>query len=289
MRFVVVTGMSGGGKSTALKMLEDAGFYCVDNLPVSLIEKFVELIAMPGGEITKVALGVDVRAGQSFEDAANILEGIKNRGHNLEILFMEAEDTVLIKRYKETRRVHPLALDGGRVEDGVNKERQMLTNMRKQADYVIDTTHLLTRELKEELDRIFVENGEYNSLMITVMSFGFKHGIPVDADLVFDVRFLPNPFYIDELKRKTGNDKEVQEYVLSAPEACQFMDKLEDMVQFLVPNYVKEGKYRLVIAVGCTGGKHRSVTLANDLYHRMKNKGNYGVKLYHRDVYNRSV
>lgn len=289
MRFVVVTGMSGGGKSTALKMLEDAGFYCVDNLPVSLIEKFVELIAMPGGEITKVALGVDVRAGQSFEDAANILEGIKNRGHNLEILFMEAEDTVLIKRYKETRRVHPLALDGGRVEDGVNKERQMLTNMRKQADYVIDTTHLLTRELKEELDRIFVRNKEYNSLIVTVMSFGFKHGIPTDADLVFDVRFLPNPFYIDELKLKTGNDQEVQDYCMSFAEAEEFLQRLKDMIQFLIPNYIKEGKYRLVIAIGCTGGKHRSVTLANELYSRMKDKGNYGMKLYHRDVYNRSV
>lgn len=288
MRFVVVTGMSGGGKSTALKMLEDAGFYCVDNLPVSLIEKFVELIATPNSEITKVALGLDVRAGQSFVDATGVLDGLKARGYNLEILFMEADDSVLIKRYKETRRVHPLATDG-RVEDGVSKERHVVDNIRKQADYVIDTTHLLTRELKEELDRIFVGNEEYNSLMITMMSFGFKHGIPVDADLVFDVRFLPNPFYIDELKHKTGNDKEVQDFVLSAPEAEAFLDKLQDMIEFLVPNYVKEGKYRLVIAIGCTGGKHRSVTLTNELFDRMKNRGSYGVKLYHRDVYNRSV
>lgn len=288
MRFVVVTGMSGGGKSTALKMLEDAGFYCVDNLPVSLIDKFVELIATPNSEITKVALGLDVRAGQSFEDATMVLERLKKNGYNLEILFMEADENVLIKRYKETRRIHPLAADG-RVEEGVHKERKVLENIRKQADYVIDTTHLLTRELKEELDRIFVQNGEYNSLMVTVMSFGFKHGIPADADLVFDVRFLPNPFYIDELKHKTGNDKEVQEYVMSFQEAEEFMIKLNDMIQFLIPNYVKEGKYRLVIGIGCTGGKHRSVTLANELYQRMKDKGNYGVKLYHRDVYNRSV
>lgn len=288
MRFVVVTGMSGGGKSTALKMLEDAGFYCVDNLPVSLIDKFVELIATPNSEITKVALGLDVRAGQSFEDATMVLERLKKNGYNLEILFMEADENVLIKRYKETRRIHPLAADG-RVEEGVHKERKVLENIRKQADYVIDTTHLLTRELKEELDRIFVQNGEYNSLMVTVMSFGFKHGIPADADLVFDVRFLPNPFYIDELKHKTGNDKEVQEYVMSFQEAEEFMIKLNDMIQFLIPNYVKEGKYRLVIGIGCTGGKHRSVTLANELYRRMKDKGNYGVKLYHRDVYNRSV
>lgn len=283
MRFVVVTGMSGGGKSTALKMLEDAGFYCVDNLPISLVEKFVELVSMPNSEISKVALGLDVRADQSFEDATRILEQIKQKGYKFEILFMDADVNVLIKRYKETRRVHPLAADG-RVEDGVSRERKALENIRRSADYVIDTTNLLTRELKEELDRIFVENGEYNNLMITVMSFGFKHGIPADADLVFDVRFLPNPFYVDELKHKTGNDREVQEYVMSFAEAECFMEKLIDMIQFLIPNYVKEGKYRLVVAIGCTGGKHRSVTLANELYRRMKDKGNYGLKLYHRDV-----
>lgn len=288
MRFIVVTGMSGGGKSTALKMLEDAGFYCVDNLPVSLIDKFVELIVTPNSEISKVALGLDVRAGQPFEDATNVLMALRERGYKLEILFMEADDHVLIKRYKETRRVHPLALEG-RVEDGVRKERIVLQDIRKQADYVIDTTHLLTRELKEELDRIFVQNKEYNSLMVTVMSFGFKHGIPTDADLVFDVRFLPNPFYIDELKLKTGNDKEVQDYCMSFAEAEEFMQRLKDMIHFLIPYYIKEGKYRLVIAIGCTGGKHRSVTLANELYDRMKDKGNYGMKLYHRDVYNRSI
>ncbi len=283
MRFVVVTGMSGGGKRTALKMLEDAGFYCVDNLPVSLVEKFVELIAMPNSEISKVALGLDVRADQSFEDATRILSQLKNKGYKFEILFMDADEQALIKRYKESRRVHPLAEDG-RVEDGVRKERRVLDTIRKNADYVIDTSNLLTRELKEELDRIFVKNEEYNSLMVTVMSFGFKHGMPADADLVFDVRFLPNPFYIDELKHKTGNDKEVQDYVMSFPESETFMGKLVDMIQFLIPNYIKEGKYRLVIAIGCTGGKHRSVTLTNELYKRMKNHGNYGIKIYHRDV-----
>ena len=288
MRFVVVTGMSGGGKRTALKMLEDAGFYCVDNLPVSLVEKFVELIAMPNSEISKVALGLDVRADQSFLDATRILSQLKNKGYKFEILFMDADEAALIKRYKESRRVHPLAQDG-RVADGVRKERDVLENIRKNADYVIDTSNLLTRELKEELDRIFVKNEEYNSLMITVMSFGFKHGIPADADLVFDVRFLPNPFYIDELKKKTGNEKEVQDYVMSFHESEEFMEKLTDMVQFLIPNYIKEGKYRLVIAIGCTGGKHRSVTLANELYKRMKNQGNYGIKLYHRDVGNQGI
>ena len=278
-----MTGMSGGGKSTALKMLEDAGFYCVDNLPVSLIEKFVELVSMPNSEIGKVALGLDVRSGQSFEDVAGILDRLKKAGYKLEILFMDADENVLIKRYKETRRIHPLAADG-RVEDGVRAERRVLEKIRHDADYVMDTSLLLTRELKEELDRIFVENAEYNSLMVTVMSFGFKHGIPSDADLVMDVRFLPNPFYIDELKHKTGNDREVQEYVMGFPEAGEFMTKMSELLQFLIPNYVKEGKYRLVVAIGCTGGKHRSVTLANELYKRMKDKGKYGLKLYHRDV-----
>ncbi len=282
MRFVVVTGMSGGGKRSALKMLEDAGFYCVDNLPVPLLEKFVELIAMPTSEINKVALGLDVRSGQLFEEARKTLENLKKSGYLFEILFMDASSQVLLKRYKESRRMHPLSM-GGRVEDGIRREREILKAIKGESDYVIDTSNLLTRELKEEIDRIFVMNEEYNSLMVTILSFGFKNGIPADADLVFDVRFLPNPYYIDELKHKTGNDAEIQEYVMGFPEAEEFLDKLEDMVKFLIPNYVKEGKYQLVIGIGCTGGKHRSVTLANGLYKRMKNQGNYGLKIFHRD------
>jgi UPF0042 nucleotide-binding protein len=287
MRLVVVTGMSGGGRSTVLKMLEDAGFYCVDNLPVSLIDKFVELLSNQEDKINKVVLGLDVRAGQSFEEAADVLQNLKDKGLHLEILFMDADEKSLIKRYKESRRVHPLALEG-RIEDGVRKEKEILKKIRSMADYVIDTSNLLTRDLKVELERIFVGEEAYNSLMVTVMSFGFKHGIPVDADLVFDVRFLPNPFYIDELKHKTGNDKEVQDYVMGFEEAGIFLHKLDDMMQFLVPNYIKEGKNRLVVAIGCTGGKHRSVTLANALYQVMKNKGSYGMTLHHRDVERRS-
>ena len=283
MRFVVVTGMSGGGKSTALKMLEDVGFYCVDNLPVALIEKFVELIVTPNSEITKVALGLDVRAGQSFEEVEHILGNLRKNGYSFDLLFMEATDPVLLKRYKESRRMHPLSPEG-RVEEGIGKERKILAPIQEISDYVIDTSNLLTRELKEELDRIFVKNEEYNSLMVTVMSFGFKYGIPADADLVFDVRFLPNPFYIDELKHKTGQDKEVQDYVMGFEEAKQFSEKLTDMIRFLIPNYVKEGKYQLVIAVGCTGGKHRSVTLANELYSRLKDHGEYGLTIAHRDI-----
>ncbi|MCM1143131.1 MAG: RNase adapter RapZ [Blautia sp.] len=282
MRFVVVTGMSGGGKSTALKMLEDSGFYCVDNIPVPLIEKFVELIVTPGTEITKVALGLDVRADQPFNDVQKILEKLRADGYMFEILFMDAGDTALIKRYKETRRMHPLSPEG-RVEDGVNKEREILEDMKKKADYVIDTSNLLTRELREEMNRIFVRNEEYHPLIVTILSFGFKNGIPADADLVFDVRFLPNPFYIDELKNKTGDDKEVQDYVMSFPEASIFRDKLVDMLHFLIPNYIKEGKHQLIVGVGCTGGRHRSVTLANELYEQMKSDSSCGVKLYHRD------
>ena len=283
MRFVVVTGMSGGGKRTALKMLEDIGFYCVDNLPVALIGKFVELIANPGSEVTKVALGIDVRAGQSFEELVDILDDIKKAGYVYDMLFMEASDAVLLKRYKESRRMHPLSPEG-RVEEGIHKERAILKPIREISDYVIDTSKLLTRELKEELDRIFIGNEAYNSLIVSIMSFGFKFGIPADADLVFDVRFLPNPFYIDELKHQTGQDKAVQDYVKSFPETEQFMEKLTDMIRFLIPNYVKEGKYQLVIAIGCTGGKHRSVTLANELYDRLKDQGGYGLTIGHRDI-----
>ena len=283
MRFVVVTGMSGSGKRTAMKMLEDVGFYCVDNLPVPLIEKFVELVVTPNSEISKVALGLDVRADQPFGDAQLILDKLKENGYLFEILFMEASDSVLLKRYKETRRMHPLSPDG-RVEEGVHKERDILQGIKKKADYVIDTSNLLTRELKEEIDHIFVNNEEYNSLIVTVLSFGFKNGIPADADLVFDVRFLPNPFYIDELKYKTGEDQEVQDYVMSFPEASVFLNMLTDMLEFLIPNYVKEGKHQLVIGIGCTGGKHRSVTLANKLYEKMKDHGNYCTKIYHKDI-----
>lgn len=283
MRFVVVTGMSGGGKRTALKLLEDAGFYCVDNLPVPLISKFVELLATPNSEITKVALGLDVRADQTFEDITEALEQLKESGFVFELLFMEANDEVLLKRYKESRRMHPLS-NGGSVFEGIERERKVLNPFRTKADYVFDTSHLLSRELKKEIERIFVNKEEYNSLMITIISFGFKYGIPADADLVFDVRFLPNPFYLEELKSKTGNDEEVREYVMGFQESNDFLDKLEDMIEFLIPNYVKEGKYQLVVAIGCTGGQHRSVTLSNELYEKMKNKGNYGLTIKHRDI-----
>ena len=282
MRFVVVTGMSGGGKLTAIRFLEDMGYYCVDNLPVRLIDPFMELVSAPGSDIDKVVLGLDVRADKSFDNVEQVLAALKKKGYKYEILFMDASDEVLIKRYKETRRQHPVC-PSGRVEDGIAQERKILEQIKKEADYVIDTSGLLTRVLKEELIRIFVKDEDYNSLMISIMSFGFKNGIPADADLVFDVRFLPNPFYVESLKKLTGNDKPVRDYVMSFPEAGQFMEKLEDMISFLIPGYVKEGKNQLVIAIGCTGGQHRSVTIANALAERLRG-GDYGINLYHRDA-----
>lgn len=285
MRFIVVTGMSGGGKSTAMKMLEDMGYYCVDNLPVLLINKFAELVETPNTELEKVALGLDVRSSQDFVRIEEILDELKEKDYKLEILFMDADDKTLLKRYKETRRMHPLSdKENPRIESGIAKEREILSSIKKKADYVIDTSKVLTRELKEELDRIFIQNKEYNNLMINIVSFGFKNGIPQDADLVLDVRFLPNPFYIEELKHITGNEKAVQKYVMSFEEARVFLEKLKDMLNFLIPGYIKEGKYQLVVAIGCTGGQHRSVTLANFLYREMKNKGKYGLSICHRDI-----
>ena len=283
MRLVIVTGMSGAGRTTALQMLEDAGYFCVDNLPVPFIDKFAELTASENSEITKVAIGIDIRSGKSLSQLEQILERLTAEHIDYEILFLDASDDVLVKRYKATRRMHPLA-ESGRVEQGITLERERLGFLKKHADYIIDTSQLLTRELKQELDKIFVQNREFKNLMITVLSFGFKYGIPADADLVFDVRFLPNPYYYENLRKLTGNDKEIQDFVMGYDMAHIFLDKLEDMIRFLVPNYVLEGKNQLVIAIGCTGGKHRSVTLANKLYERLSDQTDYGIKLEHRDI-----
>lgn len=283
MRLVIVTGMSGAGRATALKILEDAGYFCVDNLPVPFIDKFAELTASGNSEITKVAIGIDVRSGKALSQLEQILEHMVIQGISYEILFLDASDEVLVKRYKETRRMHPLA-ESGRIQQGILLERERLVFLKKHADYIIDTSKLLVRELKQELDKIFVQNREFKNLMITVLSFGFKYGIPGDADLVFDVRFLPNPYYYEELRKLTGNDQKIQDFVMGYEMSHIFLDKLDDMIRFLVPNYVLEGKNQLVVAIGCTGGKHRSVTLANKLYERFENQNDYGVKLEHRDI-----
>ena len=283
MRFVIVTGMSGAGKSTALKMLEEMGYFCVDNLPIPLLLRFVEMFREPDDEVKKIALGIDVRGGQDFSGLKEVLDEMDDREIRYEILFLDANDDVLIKRYKETRRHHPLS-GSGRVDTGIAKEREKIMFLKMRASYILDTSRLLTRELKIELEKIFVEGKSFCSLYITVMSFGFKYGIPQDSDLVFDVRFLPNPYYIDELREKNGNDPEVQDYVMENDKARVFLDKLKDMVDFLIPNYILEGKNQLVISIGCTGGKHRSVTLANALYHKLEEQGNYGVRIEHRDI-----
>lgn len=283
MKFVIVTGMSGAGKSTALKMLEDMGYFCVDNLPIALLPKFAELAHAPGSDISQVAVGVDIRNGRSLDEMASVLENLKASGVAYQILYLEASDEVLVKRYKETRRTHPLAKQG-RVEDGIRLEREKLLYLKENATYILDTSQLLTRELKKALEQILVEEKNFKNLMITVLSFGFKYGIPNDCDLVFDVRFLPNPYYVDGLKYKTGNDEEVQDFVMDYEISHIFLDKLVDMLNFLIPNYILEGKNQLVIGIGCTGGKHRSVTLANKLFEALSDRSEYGVRLEHRDV-----
>lgn len=283
MRMIIVTGMSGAGKSSALKMLEDMGYFCVDNLPLPLLPKFAEMLTAPDAEINQVALGIDIRSGQALEGMEEQLAQMDAQGIRYKILFLDARDNVLVKRYKETRRQHPLG-GIGRVDIGIAKERERIAFLKIRATYILDTSMMLIRELKLELEKIFIEGKEFKNLHISVMSFGFKNGIPQDADLVFDVRFLPNPYYIDELKEKTGNDLEVQEYVLNNERAQLFLEKLKDMMDFLLPNYILEGKNQLVVAIGCTGGKHRSVTLANALYQFMVKKESYGVRIEHRDI-----
>lgn len=281
MKFVIITGLSGAGKSQAMKCMEDLGFYCIDNLPPVLIPKFAELCFTNGGEIQKIALVIDIRGGKFFDDLFESLDELKDRGYKYEILFLEASDQTLIKRFKETRRVHPLSTEG-RIIDGINAEREKLENLKLRANKIIDTSKMIPGELKEEIKKIYSE-GTGNNIIISVLSFGFKKGIPLDADLVFDVRFLPNPHYIPELKEFTGNDICVSDYVMRWPESIEFVKKLNDLIDFLIPYYEREGKFQLVIGVGCTGGKHRSVTVANILYKYLQEKG-HRAKLNHRDV-----
>lgn len=282
MRFVIVTGMSGAGKSTALKKLEDMGFFCVDNLPVMLIKRFADIAYDDELEVDNVAIGVDIRSGESLSQLSVLLEDMKKSSYSYEILFLDATEPELVKRFKETRRKHPLS-ESGRINEGIVKERQKIEFLKQRADYIIDTSGLLTRELGAEIEKIFSGDEAYNNMIITVMSFGFKYGIPRDSDLVYDVRFLPNPYYVEELRPLTGNDKPVADMVMDCEEYDKFMNKLVDMIEFLIPNYKKEGKNQLVISVGCTGGKHRSVTVANALYQRLESLP-YTVRIFHRDI-----
>lgn len=284
MRFVIVTGMSGAGKTTSFKMLEDMGFFCVDNLPVPLLGRFAGFVKDSiSDDFSKVAVGIDVRSRAAFSQIGKALDELRTTHINYEILFMDASDEALLKRFKESRRNHPL-VGNGRILPAIQKEREMLSYLKTHSDYVLDTSRLLTRELKLELEKIFMQDKAFKSLMVTITSFGFKYGIPGDADLVFDVRFLPNPYYVDQLRQKTGNDPEVNDFVMKFEQAEEFLAKLEEMLRFLIPNYISEGKHQLVVAIGCTGGKHRSVTLANQIYNRLSDASDFGIRLEHRDI-----
>lgn len=282
MRFVIVTGMSGAGKSTALKMFEDFGYFCVDNLPIPLIKTFAKIAYDEHTDIDNVAIGIDIRNGKNLEEVSMYLSALEEDKVHYEILFLESADEILVKRYKETRRRHPLAAEG-RIEDGIQEERQKMAFLKSKASYIIDTTKLLTRELNAELQKIFVQNEDYHSFIVTILSFGFKYGIPLDADMVFDVRFLPNPYYVSALRALTGNQKVIQDYVKQGGEAQEFLNKLKDMILFLIPKYKKEGRNQLIIAIGCTGGKHRSVTMANLLSKELAG-GEYTIKTLHKDI-----
>ena len=284
LEIVFVTGLSGAGKTTALKIMEDLGFFCVDNLPIPLIDKFVQLTASgEESKINRVSIGVDIRSSESLDGLQPIFAELDHMGVVSKVLFLDADDQTLIKRYKETRRQHPLAREG-RVESGIARERDALAFLKNEADYILDTSQLLTRDLRTELEKIFVGEEDFRSLMITILSFGFKYGIPSDSDLVFDVRFLPNPYYVPELRDHTGQEAGVRDFVMNYPEAAVFSDKLEDLIRFLIPQYIEEGKNSLVISVGCTGGKHRSVTLAEELFRRLSGNREYGIRIEHRDI-----
>jgi len=279
---VILTGVSGSGKSTALRALEDAGFYCVDNLPILFLEKLLELSGHTAGEVSRIALVVDAREGRFLADAPRVIQEIRQQGADVEVLFLEASDESLVRRYSETRRRHPLAGENGTVPDGIAAERRALAALRAIADEVVDTTTLNVHELKRLVTRRF-GTSEGSRLGVTVVSFGFRFGLPTHADLVLDVRFLPNPFFIPELKPHPGTDPRVASFVLDQPDAKAFLERITDLLGFLLPRYRAEGKTYLTIAIGCTGGKHRSVAIAGALAERLEG-GGQPVRLWHRDV-----
>ncbi len=285
-RLVIVTGMSGGGKTQACRYMEDLGYFVVDNLPPVFIPKFVELCKHAGGHVGKVVLVVDTRSREFFDTFIHVLDDMDKDDVPYEMLFMDASDPVIIRRYKETRRRHPMA-PSSRISDGIAKERERLSPARAKATYIIDTSELKKVELRDKIHRIF-GNSDGEQMSINVLSFGFKFGMPLDADMVLDVRFLPNPFYIESMRHKSGAVPEVAEYIAKWPVTQQFTEHLDNMVDFLVPQYVKEGKSQFVIAVGCTGGMHRSVFIAKHIFDRLKDKG-LPVKLEHRDLMKNDV
>ncbi len=282
MRFVIVTGMSGAGRTQASHCMEDMGYYCIDNLPPVLIDKFADICQHSQGKLEKVALVMDLRGGYLFEQLTDELENLKKSGYEYEILFLDSSEDTLIKRYKETRRKHPLASEGSIVE-GIRREREILSPIRAVSDYIIDTTNMTLGNLKKKMEELFSYGDERSNFHVELESFGFKFGMALDADLVFDVRFLVNPYYVESLKKKTGLDKEVYDYVFSDNVTLEFTNKLTDMLDFLIPKYIEEGKNNLVVAIGCTGGKHRSVAVAEFLATYLGGKGIKSVTT-HRDI-----
>lgn len=281
MKITIVTGMSGSGKTRAIRYLEDMGYFCIDNMPPVLIPKFTEMLTIANGKFNNVAIVVDIRVGDMINQLVEQVLSLRKNNYDVKLLFLNADDETLVKRYKETRRSHPLDNSKGLLAS-IEQERQILSKLLTEADYVIDTTGLKSNDLPEKLKEIFSSKSS-NDFEVNIMSFGFKYGMPLDADLVFDVRCFPNPFYIAELKPKTGNDREVREYVMSFPEAEEFVKKLTEMLDFLIPLYVEEGKSSVTIAMGCTGGKHRSVTMANKLGEHF-GRSEYEVNVNHRDI-----
>jgi UPF0042 nucleotide-binding protein len=278
MEFVIMTGMSGAGKTVALKTMEDLGYYCVDNMPVLLIPKFLEILQE--GSHQKAAIVVDIRNADQPSVLRSLLEEREQDDNEYRILFLDASDQTLIKRFKETRRAHPLSADG-HVEDGIRKEREALGWLKKRADYVLDTSTMLTRDLRQQLEQIFSRNASFRNLYVTILSFGYKYGFPQDADMVFDVRFLPNPYYVEELRAKTGLMQEVRDFVMRKEDSLEFMQRLNGLLDFLIPRFIEEGKNQLIIAFGCTGGRHRSVTVAEAVYAHLKENADYGLKIEH--------
>ncbi|MDX9746473.1 MAG: RNase adapter RapZ [Syntrophales bacterium] len=282
IRIVIITGLSGSGKSTVLRALEDIGFYCVDNLPVVLLPQFLSVQAAPERAVDRVALVMDLREKSFLEEYQRIFTQLKQQGYTIEILFLDSTDDGLVHRFSETRRIHPLAPKGS-IMEGIQRERAKLMPLKNMADRVIDTTPLNVHQLKEVIQRAYIADGVLKRLLIYVTSFGYRYGIPMDADIVFDVRFLPNPYFVEELKRRDGQDTTVREYVFSTDESVRFVEKMTDLMGFLLPLYEKEGKSRLNIALGCTGGRHRSVAMANRLGAYLNDK-NYPASVYHRDI-----
>jgi UPF0042 nucleotide-binding protein len=282
MKLVIVTGVSGAGKSQAIKILEDMGFFCIDNLPPTLILKFLEVCKISEEKIEKVAIVMDIRSGKMLDSSSSILANLEEEGYNYDILFLEAADSVLVKRYKLTRRKHPLAMNE-RIAEGIKKERERLEPLRKKAKYIINTTKLSVKALREEMLNIFEYGGHFEGLFIQVMSFGFKHGVPNDIDLVFDMRVLPNPYNVESLRELTGRNEKIKDYVMKFPETEILLNKILDYLEFVIPIYIKEGRTQLVIGIGCTGGKHRSVVMTEEVSKRLNDNG-HKVQFEHRDI-----